>query len=141
MPFINVVISRKPDAELAKKIADGVVDRTERVLRKPRQITAVAVTFVPPEQWIIGGRSLQEQGLASFWLDIKVTEGTNTKDEKASYLAEVFSFMQSVLGPVHEESYILIHDVHGDGYGYGGTTQDYRYIRSRRETSNAAVAR
>jgi 4-oxalocrotonate tautomerase len=141
MPFINVVISRKPDAELAKRISEGVVERTERALRKPRQITAVAVTFVPPEQWIIGGRSLQEQGLASFWLDIKVTEGTNTKDEKASYLAEVFSFMQSVLGPLHSESYVLVDDVQGDGYGYGGTTQDYRYIRSRLEASNAPVVR
>jgi 4-oxalocrotonate tautomerase len=137
MPIVNVTISRKPDADLARKIAEGLVERTERVLRKPREITSVAVSFVPSEHWFVGGRSLHEQALASFWLDIKVTDGTNTKDEKATYLAEVFGFMQSVLGPLHHESYILVHDVLADAYGYGGTTQEHRYVRSRLESTTS----
>ena len=133
MPILNVTISKKPDADLVKKIADGLVERTERVLGKRRDITSVAISFVPPEHWVVGGRTLDEQRLASFWLDIKVTDGTNTKDEKARYLDEVFSFMRSVLGPLHGESYILVHDVRADAYGYGGKTQEQRYIRSQIE--------
>jgi 4-oxalocrotonate tautomerase len=131
MPFLNVTISRQPDAELVGKIARGLVERTARVLRKAPDITSVAVNFVPPAHWVVGGRSLEEQGLASFWLDIKVTESTNTKDEKAQYIREVFSFMGEVLGPLHGESYILVHDARADAYGYGGQTQEYRYVQSK----------
>jgi 4-oxalocrotonate tautomerase len=86
---------------------------------------------VAPERWFVGGRSLRDQGLSSFWLDIKVTESTNTKDEKARYLQEVFSFMKDLLGPLHTESYVLVHDVRADAYGYGGETQESRYVRGR----------
>lgn len=137
MPFLNVKISKSPNAELARVIVHGLVERTAGILRKPADITSVAVSFVAPEHWIVAGRSLVDQGLASFWLDIKVTDSTNTKDEKAKYLAEVFAFMASVLGPLHNESYILIHDVRADAYGYGGRTQESRYI----EAQLAAAAR
>jgi len=130
MPFVNVIVSRPPDATLVARIAEGVLERTSRLLHKPREITSVAVTFVPPAQWTVGGRTLQDQGLASFWLDIKVTEGTNTKDEKAAYLREVFSFFRELLGPLHDESYILVHDVRADAYGYGGQSQEARYVKA-----------
>jgi 4-oxalocrotonate tautomerase len=131
MPFLHLVLSGSPDADRVNTIANGLIERTERVLRKRRDVTSVAVTFVAPEQWFVGGRSLRDQGLTSFWLDIKVTESTNTKDEKARYLKEVFSFLGEMLGPVHDESYILVHDVRADAYGYGGETQESRYVRGR----------
>jgi len=131
MPFINVKVSRPPTAELARTIAQGVVAATADILHKDPAVTSVAVSFVPPEHWIVGGRSLAQQGLASFWLDIKVSDGTNTKDEKARYLAAVFAFMGTVLGALHEESYILIHDARADAYGYGGVTQEQRYIQAK----------
>ena len=77
MPILNVTVSRKPDTELVKKIADGLAERTARILRKPEEIMSIAVHFVPPEHWIVGGRSLKEHELASFWLDIKVTDTKN----------------------------------------------------------------
>jgi 4-oxalocrotonate tautomerase len=133
MPILNVTISRPPSPALAAEIAQGLVERTVRVLRKRADLTSVAVQFVPPEHWIVGGRSLAEQELASFWLDIKIVDGTNTKDEKAEYLREVFAFMKSALGRLHGESYVLVHDVRADAYGYGGLTQELRYIRGKLE--------
>ena len=49
----------------------------------------MTVDFVDPERWIVGGRSLADQGKTSFWLDIKVVDGTNTKDEKAAFVAAI----------------------------------------------------
>lgn len=128
MPYISIKVSAQPSPALTRTLADGVVARTARILRKKPEVTAVSVDYVSPEHWIVGGRSLAEQGRASVWLDIKVTEGTNTKDEKASYLAEIFAFMGEVLGPLHEESYAYVDEVKGDAYGYGGRTQEHRYI-------------
>src|ERR687894_636081 len=83
----------------------GLAEVTARVLGKNPQITAVTVDYTAPEHWIVGGKSLAQHGKASFWLDIKVVDGTNTKDEKAQYLSEVFALMRRILGDLHEESY------------------------------------
>ncbi|PWC32743.1 4-oxalocrotonate tautomerase family protein [Azospirillum sp. TSO35-2] len=128
MPIITVKVSATPSAALTARLADGIVGITAGVLRKKPEITAVTVDYTPPEHWIVGGRSLKDHGKASFWLDIKVVDGTNLKDEKARYLHDLFAFMETVLGPLHEESYALVHEVPADAYGYGGRTQEHRYI-------------
>ena len=59
--------------------------------------------------------------------DIKITDETNTKDEKAQYIKEAFDGFERILGNLHEESYIYVQDVRAATYGYGGKTQEYRY--------------
>ncbi|HZH51075.1 MAG TPA: tautomerase family protein [Microvirga sp.] len=138
MPILNLKVSAPRSASLSQTLSDGLVDLTARILRKNPAITAVAIDYVPPEHWIVGGRTLADHGKASFWLDIKVVDGTNTKDEKAQYLSEVFSFMRQVLGELHEESYVLVHEVAADAYGYGGLTQEHRYVANRLRPRSAA---
>jgi 4-oxalocrotonate tautomerase len=65
------------------------------------------------------------------YLDIKVVDGTNTKDEKAAYIAAAFDGLSRLLGDLHEESYIFVHDVRPEAYGYGGRTQEFRYIAAK----------
>jgi len=76
---------------------------------------------------IVGGKSLTEHGKSSFYFDIKITDETNTKDEKARYIREAFAGFERILGNLHEESYIYVQDVKAASYGYGGYTQEYRY--------------
>jgi hypothetical protein len=52
---------------------------------------------------LIGGDLLSEQSKSSFYLDIKVTDETNTKDEKADYIREVFEGFKGILGDLHDE--------------------------------------
>ncbi len=138
MPILNLKVSAPRSASLSRTLSEGLVEATARILRKNPEITAVAIDYVSPEDWIVGGKSLAEQKKASFWLDIKVVDGTNTKDEKALYLAEVFAFMGCVLGTLHEESYVLVHEVPADAYGFGGVTQEHRYIANKLRTALAA---
>ena len=130
MPLITVTYSsEKPAAKAA--IAAEVTRLSSTILSKPAEVTAIVLQRVEPEDWFAGGRSLTEANLASFWLDIHVTEGTNTKDEKAKFLAETFKTMTRLLGPLHEESYAHVHEVRGDAYGFGGLTQERRYIAAK----------
>ena len=132
MPIIQVALSIEPEAAQARAIADGLTEITARVLRKNPAITAVVLQPVPARLWFVGGPSLAQQDKASFWLDIAVVDGTNTKDEKARYLSEVFAFMGRILGkPLHEESYAHVNEVSADGYGFGGVTQEHRYIAAQ----------
>ena len=141
MPILTLKVSATPSVELSEALASGLVEITARVLHKNPQITAVTVDYTPPEHWIVGGKSLAQHGKASFWLDIKVVDGTNTKDEKAQYLAEVFALMRRVLGDLHEESYALVHEVKADAYGFGGLTQEYRYVSSKLQSREPAACR
>jgi 4-oxalocrotonate tautomerase len=139
LPIINISITAKPDAGLSRKLAKAVTELTRSHLRKNPTITAVAIHHVDPEHWFAGGCSLAEQGLATFWLDIKVVDGTNTKVELASYLEAVFTTVSGILGPTHSESYVLVHEVPAAAYGFGGKTQEFRFISGRMQTAATAA--
>jgi 4-oxalocrotonate tautomerase len=131
MPIINIHHTAKPDPVLSRQLAEQVTELTRSHLKKDPTITAVAVHHVDPAHWFAGGRSLADHGLATFWLDIKVVDGTNTKAEMASYLEDVFTTVSGTLGPTHSESYILVHEVPAAAYGFGGETQEFRFISAR----------
>jgi 4-oxalocrotonate tautomerase len=131
MPILNVMLGATPSPETAARVASTLVDLTARILRKKPEVTSVAVQFVDPNLWFVGGPSLAAQAKRTFFLDVRITDGTNTKEEKAAYLAEVFRSMGRLLGDLHEESYVHVHDVRADAYGFGGVTQEARFVRSQ----------
>src|SRR5258708_8356831 len=104
----------------------AVAELSGKMMQKDERVTAILVKSVDAADWFAGGKSLAEQKLASYWLDIHITEGTNTKDEKAAYLAAMFKRMGELLGPLHNESYLHVDEVRGDAYGFGAPTQDGR---------------
>src|SRR5436305_11981956 len=124
MPLITVSYSSSRQSPARKSdIAAAVTELTVKFLHKDPKVTAIIVKSVEAADWFAGGKSLAEQQLASFWLDIHGTEGTNTKDEKAAYIAAMFRRMGELLGPLHQESYLHVDEVRGDAYGFGGLTQ------------------
>ena len=131
MPMITLEVASEPDAELSGKLAQTVTALTAEILGKDPGVTAIALSYVPRRRWFVGGRSAEELGRAAFFLDVRITEGTNTKDEKARYVAEAFAALERLLGPLHPESYVHVDEVRADAYGYGGLTQERRYVESR----------
>lgn len=127
MPILNVKVSAKKSPELTRDISELLLDLTTRILGKKREVTAIAIDFVERDSWVVGGELLSEQNRNSFYFDIKITDETNTKDEKARYIKEAFAGFERILGNLHEESYIYVQDVKAASYGYGGYTQEYRY--------------
>lgn len=128
MPLLNLTLSGEPDDALAAAVAARLGEITARILRKDPSVTSVAVGFVPAARWFTGGASLAAKGASSFSLDILVVDGTNTKDEKAAYLEAVFAAVADLLPNLDPESYILVREVKADAYGYGGRTQERRYV-------------
>lgn len=138
MPLISVsYASSRQSASLKADIANAVSELTAKILHKDPEVTAIIVKPVDAGDWFAGGKSLAEQKLASYWIDIHVSEGTNTKDEKAAYLAAMFKRMAEILGPLHAETYLHVDEVKGDAYGFGGLTQERRYIAGKLDVSLA----
>ncbi len=131
MPFLSVRLSDTVSPDVANRMAAQLTELTATILGKKRELTAVAIDAVPAGAWYISGEPIAAQGRASFYLDIKVTEGTNTKNEKAAYVSQVFAAMSSLIGPLASASYVVIHEVRADAWGYEGRTQEFRYIQGR----------
>jgi 4-oxalocrotonate tautomerase len=128
MPMITVrYVTPIPQPELRAAIAALAARLGAEVLGKDPGVTAVLVEPADPAGWFIAGRRPAEAGLAAFWMDVKVTAGTNTKDETARFVQAAFAGLAALLGPLHEESYVLVHAVDGHAYGYGGRTQEARW--------------
>ena len=127
MPILNVKVSAARSPALTTAIAEMLLEHTSRILRKKRELTAIAIDYVHPDDWIVGGQSLAAQRKSSFYFDIKVVDETNTKSEKAQYIEEVFAAFRKLLGEVHPESYIYIQDVRPAAFGFGGRTQEFRF--------------
>jgi 4-oxalocrotonate tautomerase len=126
MPLLTLRIAAAPDRALATRAAAALHQLTVTHLGKRPELIAVAVDFVDPATWFIAGEPLAGTGLASYHLAITITDETNTKAEKARFMAATHAALGEVLGPLHEESYIHVHDVRAAAYGYGGRTQEWR---------------
>ncbi|KAF0812417.1 hypothetical protein IGB42_03085 [Andreprevotia sp. IGB-42] len=129
MPYLNLKLTVEPSQQTAERAADILTELTHTILGKKRELTAIAVEYVPASQWFIGGKALSGQA-PSFYLDIKVTDGTNTKDEKARYVREVFAAFEREFGTLQAASYVLVDDVRADAWGWQGKTQEYRYVQA-----------
>lgn len=127
MPILNVQVSAPRTPELSERITEALLELTSRVLGKRRDLTAVVIDYVDPRDWFIAGQSLAELKKTSFYFDVKVVDETNTKAEKARYVAEAFELFERLLGDVHPESYVYVQDVRASAYGFGGRTQEYRH--------------
>ena len=132
MPILLTKIAPAPGFSPTKaEIAKTLAALSTHYLRKKPELTSVAVDMQAPDSWFVGGASLESQTKASFWCEIKIVDGTNTKDEKAAFLAATFAAMEKLLGPLHHESYVHVDEVSADAYGFGGLTQERRYIAAQ----------
>lgn len=127
MPILNVKVSAQRSPELSAQITETLLELTSRILGKRRDLTAVVIEYVDPRDWFIAGKSLAQLRKSSFYFDVKVVDETNTKAEKARYVAEAFEAFARLLGDLHHESYVYVQDVRATAYGFGGKTQEYRH--------------
>jgi len=127
MPYLHIQISGTRDDALARRTAEAAAELTAAILHKDRALTAVVVEFIEPAHWFVAGQPLAASTARSYHWVVSITDETNTKAEKARYLAAVHAAMGELLGEVAEHSYVHIADVRASAYGYGGKTQEFRY--------------
>lgn len=127
MPYLHIQISGPEDDALARGVAEAGTELTARLLGKQPAHTSVVIDFIEPSRWFIAGQALSGAPRRSYHWMVSITDETNTKREKADYLAAVHQAMDELLGGAAEHSYAHVADLRGSAYGFGGRTQEHRY--------------
>jgi 4-oxalocrotonate tautomerase len=126
MPTLNLKVTPPIDAAQAQTLAAALTTLTADVLGKRREVTTVTVESLSAAQWFIAG---QPAARATAQLQIHVTAGTNTAEQKAKFIAAAFALLQSELAPdgsLEAASYVQAHELPATDWGYGGRTQAAR---------------
>src|SRR4051794_33080317 len=98
MPMINVrYVTPVGRPGLRADIAALAARLGAEQLGKDPGVTVVLVEPADPDSWFVAGSRPTESGLSAFWIDIKITAGTNTKDETADFVRAAFMGMAELL--------------------------------------------
>ncbi|SDE98979.1 4-oxalocrotonate tautomerase [Mucilaginibacter pineti] len=137
MPIIHLKVSGQEDAVLAQELVNEIGRLTKEVLNKKPEVTVVIVSFVPDDLWFVNSVSLAGLKTKSFHLEIKISDSTNLKVDKADYIKAVHNSLTSLLGSIHPVSYTAIQEMKADAYGYDGLTIEYKYINNQKIAANS----
>jgi 4-oxalocrotonate tautomerase len=129
MPTLQLKLSPPLPAERLGVLARRLTQLSTEILGKRREVTALTVDELWPGRWYIGGQQARE---ATALLEIRITRGTNSEEEKEDFIAAAYAELEQQLGPLAEASYVVVQEVAATDWGYGGRTQ-----AARRQTSAA----
>jgi 4-oxalocrotonate tautomerase len=124
MPFIRItILSPALAAEQVGRLEQGTTAFMVSGMRKPVAGVAVLVEQIKPADWSIANRPVA----VAAHVEATIAQGSNTPDEKARFLADMWQLLRSVLGPeLREATYIVIHEIDTRSYGRCGLTRAER---------------
>jgi 4-oxalocrotonate tautomerase len=127
MPTLQLHLAPTQSPEREAALAASLTDLAARVLGKRPEVTAVLVQSVP--RWFIGGRGVD---LPTALLEIDITAGTNTAQQKADFVEAAHEALRLQLGPLAPASYVIVRELPAGDWGYGGQTQRARQLARER---------
>lgn len=134
MPFARLTVADEhlPAATRAA-LAEGITALLASDLRKARETTVLEVSLVPAQSWFVAGR--QHPGTTGAHLEVGITVGSNSAEERSRFIANAYAFLAERLGAVPPAVYVALFEVGGESYGVNGHTQFAR--RRAREGPSA----
>jgi len=128
MPLLTLDITSAPlTIEQRTQIQQGLTQLMASVLDKVAGLTVVNLReSTDRSACSVGGRPLSEgEWCAS--LHVAITEGSNSPPQQSAFLAAAHELLQAAMGqPPSAPLYIVMQNVHGAHWGYGGRTQASR---------------
>lgn len=128
MPTLLLKVSPLQNPSRYATLASALTRITADTLDKRADVTAVVIDDLPAARWYVGGRDVQRP---TALLEISITQGTSTVEEKEAFIARTWQELERQLGagqPLEPASYVIVREVPGSDWGYGGKTQAARRV-------------
>lgn len=124
MPYINLKTNIDKFEEKQEELLELIVSSTKNILKKDEKVTSVLIEKLPFKSWHINSKNA-----TTFFLEIKITKDTNSKEEKQRFIKTIFDGLKKLESNISFASYVLIDEVSSDSWGYSGITQENRYSK------------
>lgn len=122
MPFARLTIA---DPDLPEQTQRQLAERMTRLLAddldKESEVAVVHINLVPAQRWFVAGRPVPGQTGAH--CEVSITAGTNTEQEKATFLHDAYALLQETLAPLPPAAYVALYELDARSYGYNGISQ------------------
>jgi 4-oxalocrotonate tautomerase len=126
MPFARLTIA-DPNLSLtaSQDLAGAVTDLLDTVLLKDRAAAVVHVNLVSATSWYVAGAN--QPSATGAHLEVSITAGTNSAEEKAAFLRGAYELLSYKLGTLPAAVYVALYELDGEAYGYNGISQTARH--------------
>jgi 4-oxalocrotonate tautomerase len=126
MPYINIRLGTSLNASQHKQLYTKTTSLMNSIMGKRPEVTVVHIQESEPHFWSTDASTLGSNDPIGAYVDIKITEGTNTPEEKAEMISETVKMLKESVGAVQEACYVVIDDIPANSWGYDGKTQAER---------------
>ncbi len=122
MPFARLTVADPGvSADTRARFAAEITALLEKDLLKEPEVTVVQVNSVPAQGWFVAGAHPERATGAH--LEVSITAGTNTAQEKSAFIAHAYRLLADSFGPLPAAAYVALYELDGESYGYNGVTQ------------------
>jgi 4-oxalocrotonate tautomerase len=127
MPTLTLKLQRVGSLPAQRALAQALTAITADELGKDPALTAVVFEQVEAGAWWIGGEAPARE---TAMLEIRITAGSNTAEQKARFVEAAHATLQQHLAPegLEDASYVVVHELPATDWGYGGLTQQARRL-------------
>ncbi|MBD8553206.1 4-oxalocrotonate tautomerase [Rhizobium sp. CFBP 8762] len=124
MPFVHIrTMGFHFEQAQVANLQKEAVRLMATILHKKPDLTAVLVDQADSGSWSVGENAVP----VAAHLDVKITADTNSVAEKAEFVQQAHALLRASCNrtlPV--ATYVVIHEIAGDAWGYDGRTQASR---------------
>jgi 4-oxalocrotonate tautomerase len=122
MPFARLTVADPQlSVETQHELAEGITKLLSGALLKEPEVTVVNTVLVPREQWFVA--AIPRCAATGAHLEVSITAGTNTAEEKAAFLSEAYRLLVEALHTLPPAVYVALHELDAESYGYNGISQ------------------
>jgi 4-oxalocrotonate tautomerase len=129
MPTLRLQVAPLLNPERYRSLGATLTRITAQVLHKKPEVTVVMIDDLPAARYLVAGRDAA-QPIAC--LEISITAGTNTAEEKSQFIHEAYAELHRQLSvgstALHEASYVIVRELPAGDWGYGGHSQAERRV-------------
>ncbi|MDO8959151.1 MAG: tautomerase family protein [Rhodocyclaceae bacterium] len=126
MPFIHIIVGKPLSGPSKQRVCGLTTQLIGDLLSKRREVTSVLVESVASDGWCINGEPPADARTTPVHVDILITAGTNSSEEKSRMITAMHAMLGEELGALPAASYVVIRELPATDWGYAGCTQAAR---------------
>lgn len=126
MPYIHIRVNRSTSKAERSQLQSRTTELMSLIMGKRAEVTVVQVESSESSGWSVAGGPLSPDVPAAAYVNIKITEATNTETEKAEMIRRTVDMLCDTLTCVQEATYVVIDEIPATSWGYNGQTQAAR---------------